>query len=361
MVPDAAGPPLVVYQLAHQEPDHFLTGWRQTLRPSDLATVRASHAGATDQQFSKFSAAISTVPQVPAFGFGSDYSGPFHRTEHYYGPGFVWAVDHMQEAPVPGFPGFTVPIAQLDTVRDYRPGQRSFERWNQAPFAPGWAGPTLFSFLPDRTGTPVRDGDTLRFASSLFSDQAIPARGSLSVLEQRRSTLRRGAQIISESHDTSGELSLVAAVPPERAEYRLEHEVTRPSDLFELSTRVAVAWTFHSQHAEGALQALALPIMRFLPVLDEHNRTAARVLVLPIQIERPVGVRGPDIARASAEASFDDGATWSRIPIVRFGDHALGLVVHPPGATHVSLRGAAADVAGNQVEQTIIRAYGIGP
>jgi hypothetical protein len=29
--------------------------------------------------------------------------------------------------------------------------------------------------------------------------------------------------------------------------------------------------------------------------------------------------------------------------------------------THVSLRGEAADVAGNAVEQTIIRAYGLAP
>jgi hypothetical protein len=42
-----------------------------------------------------------------------------------------------------------------------------------------------------------------------------------------------------------------------------------------------------------------------------------------------------------------------------FGDHALGLIVHPRGTTHVSLRGTAADVDGNAVEQTIIRAHAV--
>jgi hypothetical protein len=46
---------------------------------------------------------------------------------------------------------------------------------------------------------------------------------------------------------------------------------------------------------------------------------------------------------------------------VRFHEHALGVVVHPRDATHVSLRGAAHDVAGNAVEQTIARAYALAP
>lgn len=81
--------------------------------------------------------------------------------------------------------------------------------------------------------------------------------------------------------------------------------------------------------------------------------------MLPIRIDRPVGAEAPKLASAGVDASFDDGATWSPIPIILRGDRALALVIHPPGANFVSLRGTAADVDGNAVEQTIIRAYGL--
>jgi hypothetical protein len=42
-------------------------------------------------------------------------------------------------------------------------------------------------------------------------------------------------------------------------------------------------------------------------------------------------------------------------------DRAIAIVQHPAGAKFVSVRGSARDVLGNQVEQTIIRAYGVVP
>lgn len=62
--------------------------------------------------------------------------------------------------------------------------------------------------------------------------------------------------------------------------------MTRSSDLFELSTEVTTAWTFRTQHADGAFEILPLPSVRFSPALDEHNQTRARVLVLAVHVER---------------------------------------------------------------------------
>lgn len=45
--------------------------------------------------------------------------------------------------------------------------------------------------------------------------------------------------------------------------------------------------------------------------------------------------------------------------MIRIGDQALGLVVHPRDASYVSLRGSARDAAGNSVEQSILRAYAL--
>lgn len=60
------------------------------------------------------------------------------------------------------------------------------------------------------------------------------------------------------------------------------------------------------------------------------------------------------------DVSFDDGARWHRLPILRVGDQAVGLVAAPRGARYVSLRGSARDVEGHEGEVTIIRAYAVG-
>jgi hypothetical protein len=105
-------------------------------------------------------------------------------------------------------------------------------------------------------------------------------------------------------------------VPPGAASYRFEQEVVLPPQTLDLSTEVRAAWTFPSQHVAGsAPEVLPLPTVRFAPALDDHNR-APRVHALPAIIDRPAGATGalPRIARVSAEVSFDDGATWRRVP-----------------------------------------------
>jgi hypothetical protein len=72
-----------------------------------------------------------------------------------------------------------------------------------------------------------------------------------------------------------------------------------------------------------------------------------------------LGQSGGEWALEGVEVSFDDGPSWRRLPILRVGDRAFGLMLHPRDATYVSLRGSARDVAGHEVEQTILRAYGL--
>jgi hypothetical protein len=105
---------------------------------------------------------------------------------------------------------------------------------------------------------------------------------------------------------------------------------------------------------------LPLPSLRFAPQLDGDNR-GPRVLplILPVSIERLPGAATPRLREVAIEASFDDGTTWSRVPGALAGTQFTGIVINPPGAEFVSLRGTASDVDGNQVEQTIVRAYGL--
>jgi hypothetical protein len=194
-------------------------------------------------------------------------------------------------------------------------------------------------------------------APALFSGKAAPPRDSVSEADQGRLTLRKDGEIIDET-DAAAAPFLFSSVPSEPAQYQFEADVVRSTAISDLSTRVTASWTFRSQHVDDTVvQLLPLPTMRFYPPLDEHNESAAASLVMPIRFERPVGAPAPRITRAAVAASFDDGATWANLPVVLLGDQAFAVIDHPPGTTHVSLRGSAADVDGNAVEQTIIRAY----
>jgi len=113
--------------------------------------------------------------------------------------------------------------------------------------------------------------------------------------------------------------------------------------------------------ARSSSAALAPPRNTITLITGDRVTLLASGQAIAPRVERPAGAPTPRIMRARVEASFDDGATWTAIPLVLIGDRALGLVIHPPGATHASLRGTAADVEGNEVDQTIVRAYAIAP
>jgi len=118
-------------------------------------------------------------------------------------------------------------------------------------------------------------------------------------------------------------------------------------------------WTFRSGTAPGhSARPLPLSAVRFLPPLDERNAApAGRPFLVPLQVQRQPGSDAGRVARLTVEVSYDDGATWQRAQVLRFGQHGLALLNHPAAAGFVSLRASAADSAGNMVEQTVLRAY----
>jgi hypothetical protein len=56
-----------------------------------------------------------------------------------------------------------------------------------------------------------------------------------------------------------------------------------------------------------------------------------------------------------AWVSYDDGTSWKEAKV----RNGKAEIKHPRGAEFVSLRVRAADGAGNQVDQTVLRAYGL--
>jgi hypothetical protein len=360
--------PAEVYDLAHAGHNgHFVTGWSESLSRDRFAVVHARHAGSDGVSYTKWSRpflddAVGLLSPFSAVGF--TYRGSFERTELLFGPGFRWQseLDVGPFPPLPDLAVFTVPVL--------RPPGEIVERWNRAPsgpaFPPTGAENPLFELAGIIRPNPFREGDALWLRPALLSDapdvvgdRPPQPRGSASIFATARTALFRDGALVKELFDQDAQFPDPFRVPPEPATYRLEAEIEPPPGALELSTRVTAAWTFRSQHAGGtAPELLPLPVVRFTPALDDHN-VAARVHVLPAIVERPAGAPRPPIARVDVSASFDDGATWTAIPSITIGDRWLGVVVAPRQATHISLRASARDVQGRQVEQTIVRAYGI--
>lgn len=361
---DVFGSPTLVYNLGHSERGHLPTGWSETVAPDQLATVTARHAGQDDALYNKGAIPVVDDPaQGPLFvglTLLSGYSGPFERTDRYFAPGFIWDDDFLDNRTLPDQP-FPVLVAEALALRGHPPGPQVTEQWNQATFGPAFPQVSQFvngSFILGSTAS--RIGDALLVQPSMVADNGAPARDSVTAFDAQHISLFRDGELFEERDD--GQSGGPFFVPPGAATYRYEQDLVRPASIFDFSQHITVAWTFRSVNvSETELLNLPLPTMRLSPPVDQHNLTSARIATVPIAFERPQGAATPRIASASFEVSFDDGASWRRVPLAVLPDRATAIVIHPAGAKFVSVRGSARDVLGNQIEQTIIRAYGLTP
>jgi hypothetical protein len=145
------------------------------------------------------------------------------------------------------------------------------------------------------------------------------------------------------------------AVPPEPATYRLEATTSRSVAWWPLSTSVSAAWTFSSS-AAGEDTALPLLTARFDPAVDLRNRAPGGTA---FTFPAAVGGSGAAVTALAVDVSYDDGRTWTSAAVTRSGDRWTVAVTHPASG-YASLRAKATDTAGNEVVQTVLRAYAIG-
>ncbi|QQQ73510.1 S8 family serine peptidase [Saccharothrix sp. 6-C] len=272
---------------------------------------------------------------------------PLEITE-YYTPGVDWYGDFLQMPEPQAFP----PQSSQGTARPRRftTGRTVSEKWNAAVFGPAFpAGPRADEWAG-------RLGDELSVSAPMFSDQD-PNHFGFSDVTAAKTTLHRDGVLLAESPRDG---YVTAVVPAGKGAYRVRTEAER-SGVAELSTRVVADWSFTSEHVPGAEPA-ALPLLavRFAPSLDARNRAAAgRPFTLPVYVQRNGETGAGGVAKPAVQVSFDDGTTWRPAPLVKVGQRWLAAVVHPAGAKFVSLKAQARDAAGNAVDQTIIRAYGL--
>jgi subtilisin family serine protease len=228
-----------------------------------------------------------------------------------------------------------------------------------------WFAPVVRPAIPK--GVPgldsVRDGDNLRIRIPEFvdsqpghygfnegDDQAAPATTS--------AKLFRDGKLVSEQPYAFGDFP--AGASP--ATYRLDLSVRRDSPEWLFGTATQTSWTFRS--ARSASPAL-LPLLQvdYAVDADSGNRLpAGRKAKIGLTARFQDGMAAPDVRSMKAWASYDDGKTWRSVDVKRTGKSYEATIDHPSlGATnkYVALRVQATDSAGDIVDQTVTRAYGL--
>ncbi|MFD0594479.1 S8 family serine peptidase [Catellatospora coxensis] len=319
------------YDLAYVRKGDMFTGLARKLSPANLATVKAVYrsqsATATAMRHHRAAAIGGPGP----IGSSTAIDLPFRATEYYNTDGgLIWTTTFVEGG--------------NSTIQEstYQPGRTYQQTWNAAPF-----GPTVLdapSWSP--TGYAGRDGDVITVQPAMFADASGRPVGR-DDLQVRMRLLRNGKEI-----GTAEGMYAEFAVPAAKAAYRLEATVTRGAPDT-LSTSVSVAWTFASAHT-SAPERFPLTTVRPTPALDDTNTArAGRTMAIPVVLDRHAS--SAPCGRLGVEASYDDGRTWTRLPVL----WGTAFISHPKRAGFVSLRLTAADTAGNTVTETILRAYRI--
>jgi len=235
----------------------------------------------------------------------------------------------------------------------YQGREQRSEQWFGRPSRPG------ASALADTQVS--RTGDEFSMALFPFSDSGGHF-GWHTTGDEYTTTLHAGDQLLYQA-DTPPIGALPAVPTP--ATYRLTLNAKRSAPWSLYSTETTTTWTFASRRPpDGRTEHPALPQVDYRVPLDELNRAfAGHAYPLVLRVGQVPGAPARDIREVAAWASFNDGATWSRIDLLRLGHGiVLALVRHPRLADTtgaVSLRVRATDTAGNSVDQTLIRSYGL--
>ncbi|MEU4768895.1 S8 family serine peptidase [Actinosynnema sp. NPDC023794] len=258
------------------------------------------------------------------------------------------AIDYVATADLKWIWRFAQLQGEFDFVADYqspdrayRPGERGRESFNFPVYGPGLPV-SRFEYLS-------RIGDHILVQVPLLNDGANNLGGS--AYETARTALYRDGTKIGEV----GEPSRQFTVPGGAADYRAEVDFVRAPGISDLSSRVTGAWTFRSDTVPaGELRKLPISVVRFTPELDASGGTpAGRLLRIPLTVQQQQGADNGRVRKVEVDVSFDDGKTWSKVPVVG----GAALVRNADRAGFASLRAKGSDSSGNTFEHSVIRAY----
>jgi len=244
-----------------------------------------------------------------------------------------------------------------DEPTSYRAKSRTARTWFKQVMRPGF--PVGLTGWED-DGTPAyREGDEFTVHVWPYVDQQQHA-GWAQPGDVVSTQLYAGDRLLA---DTTEPIGTFPAVPGS-ATYRLTSRQQRSAPWWQYSTDVRTTWTFRSATPTSGRRLLPLMQVEYGVPLDIRSRTTSRFLnTFTLDVGHQPGVDGPRIKTVQAWVSYDDGRAWHRIPLIPLGGGkvlAVVLNLRPPDASAAaSLRVSATDTAGNGIDQTIIRAYGL--
>ncbi|WP_344876988.1 S8 family peptidase [Allokutzneria multivorans] len=330
-----------IYQLAFLERGRVPANVVYRVRDHELAKVESRYyaQGAPGKALRADYARLAV--QEPGIGVyeTTDHVVPGKRTEFFTAnPDVTWR--HVLASFVDGEDS-----ENTWSYRTYKPGDYQVG-WNKGAMGPA------FGNAEDGWGV-QRAGDQLTVGVPLVSGSDPDQYTSPAAAVTGTTTLTRvGAA--PDSVPGAGTASFT--IPDVPARYTLRAEATRSVPWSVIGTKVDTTWTFAEP---GASSSAPLPLMvvRASGAVDDQNRALGRIHPLSLLVQRQPGSARSEVTKLTLEVSFDDGANWRSVPVLRINDRGLAVVDHPTGSGFVGLRIAATDAAGGSVTQTVLRAY----
>lgn len=253
-----------------------------------------------------------------------------------------------------GEPG-QLPFGEREQTWDqiHRAGRHEVA-WNRAPLGPAFttAGPLN-----------AREADSIVVSVPPFSANE---EGHYTLTPNRpgasgTTRLARDGVTLGESDNLcSGQF----VVPDSPGRYTLTCTSSRSLPFSVLGTKSEGRWTFAAPGPTTTPEPEPLPLLVVRAtgaVFGMNDAPAGRLFPLVLRVERPIGAPSARITSLQLDASFDDGASWTSVPVLRIpgSDRGIAVLKNPRTAGFVSLRLRAADAQGSTVTHTTIRAYGV--
>lgn len=239
-----------------------------------------------------------------------------------------------------------------DPLRSYSPGTELTKEWYRAVIRPA---------VP-AGNTPQRVGDSL----ALQIPEHAMGEGTTALRSYPWETtmqLRQNGVLLHEDDAAWGQYLVGDGT------VQLDLSVVKENDPdWQFSTRTDTTWTFDSV-GEGSATTSVLPLLRLdydVPVDLENRVSAGATLPIGLQVRHPEQwPHRTSVTSARVWVSYDEGDTWQEAAVhhegpSRASGNFIAMVDHPQEADTVSLRVETGDSYGNSIEQTIVRAYGIG-
>jgi len=253
---------------------------------------------------------------------------------------------YYQQTALPQARPGSLNLTQLLTVNRYPgAGQTYVVPFAHGPVGPGVEAPGAFAGV-------TRRGRHLTGFLPLFSGAGS---SMISYVAGRDGSwsLRQGGRLLRQGGHW---VSFDVTVPPRRHTYVLEAESHPTASDWQLSTRVADAWTFHSSKGSST-PALLMPSYVPPTTLAGNLRPGPTGYRLTFH-----GLPTSDrITRASFELSTDGGRHWSAARLSRISPVSFRVRYRNPASREahrrMSLRVAGRDARGNGVRETALNVY----